>query len=110
MAAVCRRTVEARGDLADPARRCAAPQLRQREPGVAVLGGGVHPIDGDMGDPQIVVDRAVSRIDRIEFGGGVVGRARALVALARLVGRSGGDQRDAALGERLRQAWNGTSA
>ena len=60
MAAVCRRTVEARGDLANPARRRAAPQLRQREPGIAVFGSGVRAVDGEMGDPQIVIVRAVS--------------------------------------------------
>jgi len=41
-AAVRRRAVEPRRDFAYPARRCAAPQFRQREIGVAVLGGGTR--------------------------------------------------------------------
>jgi hypothetical protein len=60
VAAVCRHAVEAPRNLADRACRGAAPQLRQREPGIAVFGSGVRAVDGEMGDPQIVIVRAVS--------------------------------------------------
>jgi len=48
MAADGRRAVKAWRDLADPAFRSATAQFRQGEPGVAVLGARVHPIDADM--------------------------------------------------------------
>jgi hypothetical protein len=35
----------------------------------------VHSIDPDVGDPQIMIDGRIRRIDRVEFRGGVVGRA-----------------------------------
>ena len=54
MAAVGRRTVKSERYLADPARRSAAPQLRQRKPSVAVLGSGVLAVDGEMGNPCVV--------------------------------------------------------
>ena len=101
VAAVRRRTVKARGDFTDPARRSAAPQLRERKPGIAVLGGGVGAVDGEMGDPQIVVDAAFPGIDIVEFGGGVVGRSGALIAFAGLVAGRGGDRCGTALCERL---------
>ena len=56
-----------------------------------------------MENPQIVVDAAVSGIDPVEFGSGVVWRARALTAFAGLVGGRGGNQSDAAGAERLGQ-------
>jgi hypothetical protein len=59
MAAVGRRAVEARRDFADPASLGATPQLRQREPGVAILRGCVRAVDAEMRDPQIVVDGAI---------------------------------------------------
>src|ERR1700756_2025304 len=54
-----------------------------------------------MRNPQIGIDAAVSGIDFVEFGGGVIGRAGALIAFAGLVGGGGGDQGDAAPAERL---------
>ena len=94
VAAVGRRAVKARRQLADPpgrGRRAAAPAAGTRCccPRRCVLA-----VVADMRDAQIVVDRGVAGIDRVELGGGVVGRARPLVALVRLVGRRRRDQPD----------------
>src|SRR5215469_18682203 len=56
-----------------------------------------------MGDPQIVVERSIARINPIKFRGCVVRRAGTLITLSRLVGSRSCDQCDAALGERLFQ-------
>ena len=40
----------------------------------------MFPVIGDMGNPQIVVDCGVARVDLVELGGGIVRRARPLVA------------------------------
>src|SRR5262249_52284488 len=82
--------VEARGHAPDaPALRGAA-QRGEREVGAGVLGAGVLAVDGDVGDAQVVVARGVAGVDGVELGRGVVGRAGALVALARLERGGGG--------------------
>ena len=68
-------------------------QRRQGEPAVGILHRGVIPVDRDMGNPQIVIRPDIAGIDLVEFCRSVVGRPRPLVALAGLIGRRGGDQR-----------------
>ena len=63
----------------------------------------MRPIDRDMGDPQIVIDGSIPRIDRIKFCGRVVGCAGTLIALARLIRGGRGDQRNPAAGKRPSQ-------
>ena len=72
MAAVGRRAEETRSDFADPSQARQPEQLRQRKPGSAVLGRGVHAIIGDVGNPQVVRLRGVTVIDRIELGAAIV--------------------------------------
>jgi predicted XRE-type DNA-binding protein len=92
----------------DRSRRRAPPVLRQRKPGVRILRRRVRAVIGEMGDAQIVIDGAVARIDRIEFGAGVVRRARALVTQPGPVRCCGRDRRHAAAG--FESGRNGTSA
>ena len=110
VAAICRRAVEARRDLADPACRRTTPQLWERKPSVAVLCPGVRAVDAKMGNPQIMVARAVPRIDRVELGRGVVGRSGTLFTLARLVGRCRRDNATRHSASGFARGWNGTSA
>jgi hypothetical protein len=102
MAAIRRRTVEARRDPADPAGRLGAAQGGKRKPGAGVLGGRVLAVDRDVRDAQVVIVVArVAGIDGEEFRAGVVGRARPLVAPVGTEGCRGRDDRDTACGERL---------
>ena len=57
MAAVGRRAKEMRRNGADPPLAGEPLQLRQRKPGAAVIGRGVHPIIGNVGNPQVVALR-----------------------------------------------------
>ncbi len=63
VAAVGGQAVEARRKRADAAAPGGAPQLRQREPGAAVLGRRVLAVDADVRDAQVVV-RAPCRPNR----------------------------------------------
>ena len=56
-------------------------------------------IDADVRDTQIMILGGVTRIDRVELGGRIVGRAGSLVALVGLEGCGRGDERDAAFGD-----------
>ena len=103
VAAVGRRAVKARRDLADPPGSGEPPQRRQREPGIAVLGCRMRAVVADMRDAQIVIAIGLAGIDRVELGGAVIRRARSLVALVRLIRRRRRDQPDPALGQRLVQ-------
>src|SRR5215831_13206598 len=103
MAAVCRHTVKSRRHLADASSSGHAPQLLQRKPSVAVLGCRVIAVVSDVRDAQIVIRRAGARIHREEFRRGVIGRAWALLALARLVWRRRRDEPDAAFAKGLLQ-------
>ena len=103
MAAVGRCAEEARRDFADPARSSQPLQLRQREPGAAVVGRGVHAIIGDMGNPQVMRLRGIAVIDRIELGAAIVFGAWALVAPGGIERRRCRDDGNAGLGEGLAQ-------
>src|SRR5262245_15067726 len=64
-------------------------------------------VDSDVGDAQIVILVGVARINRVELGRGVVGRAWSLIALVGLIGRGGGDERQSAALQRLAQSGEG---
>ncbi len=100
MAAVGGHAVEARRDRFDAPSLRRPPQRGQGEIGADVFAGRVLAVDRDMRDAQVVVQRRVRGIDVEELGGGVVA-ARGLIALVRLIGRRRGDDRDAALPQRL---------
>ena len=103
MAAIGRRTEEARRDLADPPRGGGLQELRQRKPGAAVGSRGVLAVVADMRDPQIVLLGGVAVIDLVELGAAVVGRSGALIALGGIILRGCGDDGHARLRERLLQ-------
>ena len=103
VAAIGRRAEEARRDLADPPRGGRLQKLRQRKPGAAVGRRGVLAVIADMRDAQIMLLRGVAVINLVEFCAAIVGRARTLIALLRIVGRGGGDDRHARLRQRLFQ-------
>ncbi len=107
LAAIGRRAVEARGQRADAPGNGRAPQRRQREPRAAVFHRRVLAVDRHVRDAQVVVRRGVARVHAIELRRRVVRRARALVALVRLVRRGGGDQRNACSRERHAQGHEG---
>ena len=92
LAAVGWKAVKARTKLEDGL-VCEASHHRQREPAAGVFHARMLAVDGDMGDADIVVARRVAGIEGIELGRRVVRRARPLVALVRLKGRGGGDER-----------------
>ena len=97
LAAVGRRAVEALGQREAA---LAAANSRISGSGNQVLlsvGRGVLAVVADVGDARVVIDRDVAGIDRVELGGGVVERARTLVALVGLVGRRRRDQRQRAV-------------
>ena len=77
---------------------------RQREPGAASPWPWCACGRSRCGEMRVSWStRGVAGIDRVELGGGVVERARPLVALVGLVGRRRGDQRQRAVLQRLLQ-------
>src|SRR5262249_25035186 len=109
MAAVGRQAMKARRDGADPA-ICRLPaQLGEREIGADIFGTCVLAIDRDVRDAQAMIGSRVARVDREEFGPGIVGSARPLIALAGLERRRRRDDREPRFRERLRQWTKGHS-
>ena len=81
VAAIGRRTEEARRDLSDASRGGGFEELRQRKPGATVGSCRVLAVVADMRDPQIVLLGGVAVIDLVELGTAVVGRSGTLIAL-----------------------------
>ena len=102
LASVGRHAMEARRQRPDAPRLRRAPQRGQRKPGIAVV-THLLAVDADMGNPQVMVVRHVTRIDLEELGRRVIGRTRTLRPLVRLVGRRCRQQGDPAPGQRLGQ-------
>ena len=100
LAAVGRRAVKARCQRADASHGRRPAQRGEREVAADVVGPRVPAVDRDMGDAQVVVLRGVARVDGVELGAGVVRRAGALVAAVGSIRRGGGDEGDAAFGQR----------
>ena len=107
MAAVGGRAVKAWRDAADAALDCGFAKGGKREIGAGVFRGGVRAVDGDVRDTQVVVAIGVAGVHRIEFRGGVVGCARALVAGICAIRCGRGDDGDTRLRQRLRQRCEG---
>src|SRR5205085_11098306 len=78
-------------------------KLRQGKPGAAVGCRRVLAIIADMRDAQIMWLRGVAVINLVEFCAAIIGSARTLIALLRIVRRGGGDDRHARLRQRLFQ-------
>jgi hypothetical protein len=81
--------------------------LRQRQPRAGIFGGGVEPVDANMGDAEVRLGVDRQRENPVEFGRRVIGGARALIALVRLIGRRRGDDGDAGAAEGLLQGREG---
>ena len=107
LAARGRCAVEARRHAADAAFGSGALQLREREPAVGILGGGVGAVVGDVGDAHVGIALDRMRIGAVELGRRVVGRARPLVAERGIVERGRRHQADAAFLQRLAQRREG---
>src|SRR5258708_12075734 len=83
MAAIGRRAEEARRDFADSPLVRKPSQLRQRKPGAAVVGRGVHAIIGDMRNPQIMSFRSIAIVDLVKLSAAIVFGARSPLPPAR---------------------------
>ncbi len=80
MAAVGRCAEEAGPERTDPAFGSFAPKLRERKPCVQVGSSRMRAVVGDVRDAKVVILRAVTIIDREEFGCAIIRCAGALIA------------------------------
>ena len=103
LAARGRRSVEARCDTADPARGGGSLQLFQRQPGPRILGAGMGPVIGDVGNTNIHRPVNGQRIDMMEFRRAVISCTRSRVALLSLDRGGGCNQGDGGFRQRFCQ-------